>query len=177
MKNFYFDFIAIPRSWVLVRWVFLIAGVLTFGAVVAYQQTVLRPQIQEMRAQVQSQRDAMGVKPVVSTMKPQELTQAWRQAQAASVQLNLPWSSFFVGLNDAATAGKVALMSIEPDTQRGQVVLVSEARDFESMLKFVKAMQERPEFDSVVLLSHTINRALPEKPVRFRMSAQWKVRE
>lgn len=177
MKNFYFDFVAVPRSWLVVRWILLLAGIACVTVVVGYQQWVLHPQLQTLREQVQAQRDSMGVKPVVSTMKPEELNQAWKQAQAASVQLNLPWSSFFGGLSDAAVFGKVALMSIEPDAQKGQVVMVSEARDLESMLKFVTALQQRPEFSSVVLLSHTINKAVPEKPVRFRLSAQWKVRE
>lgn len=177
MKNFYFDFVALPRSWIVVRWILLVLGAAAAAGVVAYQQLVLHPQLQTLREQVQAQRDAMGVKPVVSTMKPEELNQAWKQAQAASVQLNLPWSSFFAGLSDAAIVGKVALMSIEPDAQKGQVVLVSEARDMDSMLKFLTALQQRPEFASVVLLSHSINKAVPEKPVRFRLSAQWKVRE
>ena len=177
MKHFYFDFVAIPRSWWVVRWVLFVVGAVGLGGIVAYQQMELHPQLQTLRAQVQAQRDSMGVKPVVSTMKPEVLNLAWKQAQAASVQLNLPWSSFFFGLHEAASAGKVALMSIEPDTTKGQVVLVSEARDLDSMLKFVSAMQQRPEFSSVVLLSHSINKAVPEKPVRFRLSAQWKVRE
>jgi len=56
-------------------------------------------------------------------------------------------------------------------------VLVAEGRDLTSMLKFVSDMQKSPDFSEVVLQSHTINSKMPEKPVRFRMSATWRTTE
>jgi len=71
----------------------------------------------------------------------------------------------------------VALLSIEPDATKGHVVLVAEARSLDAMLHFVADMQKSPDFSEVVLQSHTVNRNVPEKPVRFRLSATWRTSE
>lgn len=176
MKVFYFDFVAVPRTWLWVRGALLLTGACALGGVVAFERMVLSPQIETQRQLVAQQRDKMGSKPIVSTMKPEVLVASWRAAQSASVQLNIPWSRFFAALGESASRGDVALISIEPDAQKGQVVMVAEARNFEGMLNFVSAMQLSDEFAEVALQSHLINRLVPEQPVRFRLSTKWKTK-
>ena len=176
MKGFYFDLVALPRSVYWLRTLVLLAGAVAMAVVLAYWQMVQVPELSQQRKHVQTEMARLGTAPSAS-MKPTDLAQAWQFAQMASVQLGLPWQKFFVQLGNAAKAGHVAFLSIEPDSRKGFVVLVAEARTLESMLQFVSDLQASPEFSQVVLQSHAINKAVPEKPVRFRVSATWRTTE
>jgi hypothetical protein len=176
MRSFYFDFIATPRPRLWVRGVLMIVGLCAIAGVLGFERTVLNPELEAQRQLVADQRSKIGSKPTTSTMKPEELAKAWRNAQSAATELNLPWSRFFASLGQSSMAGAVALISIEPDTQKGQVLVVAEARNFEDMLNFVSALQLSDEFSEVALQSHLINRAVPEQPVRFRLSTKWRTK-
>jgi hypothetical protein len=174
MKSFYFDFVAVPRARLWVRGLLLVVGLAAIAGVLGYERSVLNPQLEAQRQLIANQRDKMGSKATESTMKPEELSAAWRTAQNAAIQLNLPWSRFFASLGESSNIGDVALISIEPDAQKGQVVVVAEARNLDSMLNFVSALQISDEFSEVALQSHLINKAVPEQPIRFRLSTKWR---
>jgi hypothetical protein len=176
MKGFYFDLVALPRGVYWLRALLLCLGALLLAAVLAYRQFVLYPELAQQRQLVREEMAKLG-SATVTTMNPKDLAQAWQRARSDAVQLGLPWQSFFVELGNAAKSGKVAFISIEPDAQKGHVVLVAEARSLESMLQFVSALQASADFSEVVLQSHTINKSVPEKQVRFRVSTTWKVSE
>ena len=177
MKGFYFDFIATPRHLPWMRALLLLAGLLSAGFVGTYYQTQLHPQLQAERQTLQAEMAKLGAPAPISSVKPAVLAQSWHSARAASVQLSLPWQRFFVELGQASSSGNVALISIEPDPVKGHVVVVVEARDLTAMLKFVSDLQKSPDFSEVVLQSHSINSKVPEKPVRFRLSATWRTTE
>lgn len=174
MKDFYFDFIETPRHLPWMRMLLLLLGVVGVVVVAAYYQLELRPKLQAEREVLQSEMAKLGAPVPTSTIKPAVLAQAWQSARNASVQLGLPWQSFFVEIGHASASGDVALLSIEPDPLKGSVVLVAESRDLAAMLHFVSELQKSPTFSEVALQSHTINRNVPEKPVRFRLTAQWR---
>jgi hypothetical protein len=177
MKGFYFNLVARPRYLFWMRGLTLLVGAAALGAVLAYGQWVLYPQLSTQREQVQAEVAKLGVPAPTSTLKPAELAKVWQQARNVSVQLGLPWQRFFVALGEASKSGNVAFISIEPDPLKGHVVLVAEARSLEAMLKFVSDMQRSPDFSEVALQSHTINKAVPEKQVRFRIAATWRTTE
>ena len=177
MKGFYFNLLARPRYLFWVRGLVLLLGGAALAAVLAYGKWVLYPELSSAREQVQAEVARLGAPAPTSTLKPAELVKAWQQARAVSVQLGLPWQRFFVALGEASNSGNVAFISIEPDPLKGHVVLVAEARSLEAMLKFVSDMQSSPDFSDVALQSHTINKAVPEKPVRFRLAATWRTTE
>lgn len=177
MKNFYFDLLAIPRAVYWTRGLLFLAGASVLTAVVAYRQLVLAPQVAQQRQAIQAEIARLGSASPVSSMSSKDLAQAWQQARNVSVQLGLPWQDFFVQLGVASQSGHVAFISIEPDSQKGHVVLVAEARTLESMLQFVSQLQSSTNFSEVVLQSHTVNKNVPEKPVRFRVSATWRTTE
>lgn len=177
MKGFYFDLIALPRSVYWLRASLLLLGALALAAVLAYWQAVQAPEQEQQRQLVQAEMARLGTAPRAATMNNRDLAQAWQRARSASVQLSLPWQAFFVQLGNASKTGQVAFISIEPDAQKGYVVLVAEARTLESMLKFVAELQASASFSQVVLQSHAINKDVPEKPVRFRVSATWRTTE
>jgi hypothetical protein len=177
MKGFYFNLIAKPRYLFWLRGVLLLVGGAAMAAVLAYGKWVLYPELSTQREQVQAEVAKLGAPAPTSVLKPADLAKAWQQARNVSVQLGLPWQRFFVALGEASNSGNVAFISIEPDPLKGHVVLVAEARSLEAMLKFVSDMQSSPDFSEVALQSHTINKVVPEKPVRFRLTATWRTTE
>ena len=175
MKGFYFDLVARPVGQLWMRIVVIFAGLACLLAVASYYQLVLKPQLDAQRLQLQAEmKKISGSTASPSSMSARDLDQAWQHAREASAQLNLPWPHLFMQLAKASQAGNVALLSIEPDTQKGHVVLVAEARSMDSMLLFLKDLQSSPDFDGVTLQSHSINKAVPENPVRFRVTAVWR---
>ena len=177
MKSLYFDLVAPSRGRQLLRWAMALLGAACLFGTLAQWQLVSAPQLLAARQEVQEQRARMGSQLPVARMKPAEMTIAWQRAQTVSQQLNLPWSRFFLSLGQTAAESRVALISVEPDAQKGQLVVLAEARDMGAMLKFVATLQDSAGFSGVTLQSHLINRALPEKPIRFRLSAKWSTTE
>lgn len=178
MKGFYFNLMALPGAVRRMRALLLLLGVLGLAAVLTYWQMRVAPELALQRQQVQAEVAQLGNSSApTNTTNPKELAQAWQSARSVSVQLGLPWQNFFVQLGNAAKSGHVALISIEPDAQKGHVVLVLEASGMETMLQFISELQASADFSEVVLQSHAINKNVPEKPVRFRVTATWRITE
>jgi hypothetical protein len=177
MKGFYFDLLAPRRGALWLRAGVLLLGVVALAAVLAYAQWQLFPEVAAQRQRLQAEAASLGATPSATTVKPAELTQAWHRAQMASKQLGLPWTRLFAAIGKAGTGGDVALVSIEPEPLKASVVLVAEARNLDGMLGFVNALQASPDLADVTLQSHTINKTVPEQPVRFRLTASWRVTE
>jgi hypothetical protein len=177
VRDFYFDFIALPRGVVRLRWLVVLLGTVALIAVLVYHQAIVSPKLDAQRsllaAALQKQTNA---KPP-SKLKDDELAKAWQYAVNVELQLGLPWASFFTEIGKASKSGDVALISVEPDPYKSNVVLIAEARNFSAMLEFVTALQASHEFSQVTLLSHAIDNTVEEKPIRFRMSANWKAVE
>lgn len=177
MKHLHLDFVQRPRHFLALRWLLLLLGLFLMASVWVFYQIEIGPREAQLSQKLASVTTEL--RPVVkpSAMKPEELAAAWKKAWEVADQLNLPWNKLFTAMGMAAGEDSLAFLSIDPDPQKGVVVVQAEARDFDDMLKFYRALQAREEFDDVSLQSHLINRAVPEHPVRFRLSARWKVRE
>jgi nitrate reductase NapAB chaperone NapD len=175
VKRLHLDFVAQATSLRLLRWVVLVMGLVTLAAVLAYNQVKLVPRNLQLTQEFARQQTVLAPAPLRSTLKPEELAAAWSRAQAISDQLNLPWSRLFASMGKTASNETLAFLSIEPDAVKGKIVVVAEARDFNAMLKFFKAMQASEDFADVTLQSHLINHTVAENPVRFRLSARWKL--
>lgn len=91
-----------------------------------------------------------------------------------AVELNTPWNPLFRALEDAPQ--KVALLSIEPDAHKRELVLTGEAKDFKEMLDYVRYLQGQTMLSGIALQTHQINQQDSDKPVRFRITAAWTVR-
>ena len=88
-------------------------------------------------------------------------------------QLDLPWSALFKAVESSGDRS-VALLSLEPDLQRGTVKISGEAKDFDALLKYVRELSTREVFGSVMLQQHQVQQDVAEKPVRFSLLAHWK---
>ena len=99
------------------------------------------------------------------------------EAQAAAVnaivsQLNLPWRDVHDALA-AGTPSSIALLALEPDARRQRLRIQAEARDSDGMVGYIEQLKRQELFTDVVLVSHEVNDADPNKPVRFELEASW----
>jgi Tfp pilus assembly protein PilN len=106
-------------------------------------------------------------------MNEEELTLALQNAKEVSRKLSFPWGRLFTTLGLSSVQKDLALVSVEPDANTGQLVVVGEARNFRAMLYFLHALQASPMFEDVSLQSHYINHTIEENPIRFRLLAKW----
>lgn len=100
-------------------------------------------------------------------------------AQGAAVnaivsQLNLPWRAVHDALA-AGTPSSIALLALEPDARRHTLRITAEARDSDGMVGYVEQLKRQELFSDVVLVSHEVNDADPNKPLRFELEASWSV--
>jgi Tfp pilus assembly protein PilN len=100
-----------------------------------------------------------------------------KQAAAVSERLALPWDGLLRGIERAAQRRDrdVALLSIRPDAHRRLVKITGEARDFQAMIRYAKALAQDPNMDDVYIESHQIQEKDPQHPVRFEIAAHWRV--
>lgn len=95
-----------------------------------------------------------------------------KRANEVIDQLALPWDQLFAAV-EGATGKNVALLAIQPDKHKGEVVIGGEAKDIAAMLDYMRRLNEARQLSEVVLLSHQIQQQDPQKPVRFNLSAKW----
>lgn len=117
-------------------------------------------------------RDARALRPV-SAETARRQAQEVQHANQVLRQLSLPWEALFRAV-EASGGGDVALLSMEPDLNKGTVAISAEAKDFDAMLAYVSRLGERDVFGSVLLKNHQVQQADPEKPIRFSLLAEWK---
>lgn len=89
-------------------------------------------------------------------------------------QLSMPWDGLFQTVE--SVGGKdVALLALEPDTEKQLVKISGEAKNIAAMLDYIKQLENRNVFGTVYLQSHHVQMQDPEKPVRFVLLAFWGV--
>jgi Tfp pilus assembly protein PilN len=88
-------------------------------------------------------------------------------------QLSLPWNTMFKAV-ESSSGKTVALLSMEPDMQKGTIRISGEAKSFVAMLDYVRQLEQREVFGSVYLQNHQVQQDDPQKPVRFTLLAVWK---
>lgn len=104
----------------------------------------------------------------------QQFERETRVLANVALELNTPWNPLFRALE--AAPQKIALLSIEPDAHKRELILTGEAKDFKEMLDYVRYLQEQAMLSGIALQTHQINQQDRDKPVRFRITAGWTVR-
>lgn len=111
----------------------------------------------------------------LASLDAQQLKAEVKQANAVLSQLSLPWEKLFADL-DASQHERVALLVIEPDTEKRVIKVTGEARDFAAMLGYVSYLQGVPSLTGVYLQNHHIEQQSAERPVRFSLLASWVIK-
>ena len=96
------------------------------------------------------------------------------QAKAIIQELNLPWKELFAAF-ESYQKDDVAVLSIEPDSQKGLVRITAEAKSLDSMVTYYAYLQKTPLFREVELVSHQLQDQDPQQPIRFMLQAKWGV--
>ena len=81
-------------------------------------------------------------------------------------QLNVPWQDIFKQL-EKTIPPDIALLSIEPDAQRGQIRLQAEAESLDSLLRYASTLQNYGIFGRLNYSKHETNEQDPNKPARL----------
>lgn len=107
------------------------------------------------------------------TIKPTpEQIKAAKLANEVLAQLALPWGGLFKMLESSNT-DKVALLAIQPNPDKHSIKMNGEAKDFTALLDYIAQLEKGKTLTDIALLSHEINMQVPEKPVRFALTANW----
>lgn len=90
-----------------------------------------------------------------------------RQGLRAVVrQLNIPWQELFEQL-ERSTPQQVALVSVEPDGQRGTVRLQAEAKSLDTLLQYAAALQGQGVLGRLTYNKHETNGQDANRPMRL----------
>lgn len=104
---------------------------------------------------------------------PQLRTEQTREANEVLGLLSLPWQDALGELEDVER-NDVALLTVEPDMEKGVIRLGGEARTYEAILAYMKRLQTRPGLSEVLLQTHQREEQKPGAPTRFLVTARWK---
>jgi Tfp pilus assembly protein PilN len=173
MRPIHLDFIQARRPVGLGGWAMLLVGIAAIAAVVAVDILDWQPRAAAREEQLQALQTAIQARrPVVAKLDDKQLAGEWSKAMAVSSALNLPWEKLFATF-EAEAERPVAVLALEPDAVKRELVVNGEARNFEAMLGYYRMLQDQPIFSDVVLHTHQVNQQDREKPIRFRVTASW----
>ena len=110
------------------------------------------------------------VQTVVETASAAEI----EYARAIVAQLSTPWNPLLNAL-ERINMQNVALLSVEPNRKKQQLVITGQAKNMESTLSYIKRLEEIDGLSQVYLLKHQIDQSDPNKPVGFTILAQWTI--
>jgi Tfp pilus assembly protein PilN len=173
MANLHLDFINPRRTATLAGWAMLAVGALSLVAALFWYARVVEPAIDEAEQEVVRLRKELAARePVAMKLDDGQLAAEWQKALAINQRLGAPWQKLLAMLESYADE-PVALLSIDPDLSKKDIVLTGEARNLEALLDYVRFLKRQSMLTGVTLQSHQVNKQDHERPVRFRISATW----
>ena len=93
-------------------------------------------------------------------------------ARAVVGHLAGPGEELFRAL-EAIQEPDVALLALTPDTQKRVLRIYAEARNFDAMIAYIRALEQSRAFRQVMLVEHEIQSKDPQHPLRFSLAAAW----
>lgn len=96
-----------------------------------------------------------------------------REANEVLRLLGLPWQDALTGI-EQVNRSDVALLSVEPDMDKGLIRLGGEAASFPAVLAYMKQLQASPGLAEVLLQAHQRELQKPGTPTRFLLTARWR---
>lgn len=173
MKPAHLDFGLARRPAGPVAWLILLCGIASAAAVVARDRNYWQPRNEALESRLASLRKAADARrEALPRMDDARLMAEWSRAMAVADELSLPWEALFTTF-EAAADQPVAVLSLEPDAGKQELMLTCEARNTAAMLGYYRHLQEQKIFSGLELHTHQVNRQDQEKPIRFRITAHW----
>jgi hypothetical protein len=155
-------------------WLTFLLGLLALAAVTAADHAYWQPRIAASEQRLHALHQALATRhPAAARIEDTPLLGEWNRAMDVAAELNLPWEKLFAVFESEAER-PVALLSFEPDVVKRELVLTGEARNFDAMLAYYRMLQQRENLAAVTLHTHQVNQQDRDKPVRFRITAQWR---
>jgi hypothetical protein len=97
-----------------------------------------------------------------------------KQLQETVNALAIPWNALFEAI-EQSNHKDIALLSIEPNSQKQQVVMTGEAKNLQIALEYIAELESQHALSQVFLQKHSIDEANTSKPVSFTVFAKWKI--
>lgn len=113
-------------------------------------------------------------KEVSAAIESREIEPQLQRAAGVIEQLSFPWDALFRALETNVNED-VVLLSVVPDVKGGTITLNAEARDWTAMQEYIRRLGKESFFTEVSLVSHQIQVADPQRPVRFVLMCGWLV--
>ncbi len=156
-------------------WLLLAAGVLLLALVLLARQQLAMAGAAARVDLAESERRLPGVAALpLSAAETRAQQAALAEMQRLSAQLSLPWERLF-GTLEALANDDIALLSLTPDARKQQLRITAEARDLAAMLAYHRSLEDSDDLRDVALVNHEIVSEVPERPVRFNLTATWMV--
>ena len=116
----------------------------------------------------QQQQQKLPIKQAVVSIQPEQL----KQLQETVNALAIPWNGLFEAI-EQSDQKDIALLSLEPNSQKQQIVITGEAKNLQIALAYIAQLEEQPALSQVFLQKHSIDEANASKPVSFSVFAKW----
>lgn len=108
----------------------------------------------------------------VSSQDQLKLSESIKFSREIASSLNFPWIDLFNALGKIK-ANDVVILEIDPNPKTLAIKLLMEAKNYQSMLAFVKTLSADQRFREVYLLNHKMDDQNKDKPIRFSVEAVW----
>ena len=158
MQRIHLDFVSKRRPSRWSDWMFLLFGLASVVALIAWDQWHWQPLDAASEARLRAFQASIAARQGVTAPKLEEaqLISEWSRAISVATELNLPWDKLFATF-EAEANRPVAILSLEPDAVKHECVITGEAKNFEEMLAYYRMLQQKEIFSDLALHTHQIN--------------------
>ncbi|EJL90067.1 Fimbrial assembly protein (PilN) [Herbaspirillum sp. CF444] len=176
MQSLRINFVAVRSPWRWLGLMFLLAALI----VAACEGRAYVRSSRELAAWEKSWRDLKQserktTRPEANKVKAGDRDQLQAELKAANraiSHLSLPWDALFREI-ESTMSDQVTLLSIEPDTERKEIRITAEAKDFNGVTAYARQLAAIPLLQDVYVMNHQVQPQDPQRPVRFVAVAKW----
>lgn len=97
-----------------------------------------------------------------------------KQISTIVESLMTPWQPLLLAI-EQADMPDIALLSIDPNIKKQQLSLVGEAKNLQTVLRYIEQLEAQEVLQEVYLQKHMVEETDVSKPVTFNAVAKWKV--
>jgi Tfp pilus assembly protein PilN len=150
----------------------LALGLVALLSAVLYER-FLSDEIQHREGELgRMQEQARARQPQRIQINSRNLPEEIKRAKEVIQHLTLPWTQLFRAV-ESSDRSSVALLALQPDATKQRLVIGGEAKNFNTMLDYVRSLERSGALQRVTVTGHEIQLKDPLQPVRFTLEASW----